>query len=124
MMKTIFFWDYCFAKIGKKPPLGPFYAAKLVYGLRMIMILGVLTKEFIEFYYKVALSKTSTSIIGGLLSLLVSELTEMAFKKHEPEMERAYKKLPENERKFNRILSIGSLIAAVPIMSYVRGLLH
>lgn len=123
-MKTIFFWDYCFAKIGKKPPLGAFYAANLIYGLRMLMIVGVLIGEFTEFYYKVALSKTSIAILGGILSFLVFELTEMAFKKYEPEMERAYKKLPENERKFNRIISIGSLIAAIPIMSYVLGLLH
>ena len=123
-MKTIFFWDFCFAKIGKKPPLGPFYAANLLYTLRFSIVVFSIVFEFARVICEVELSKMTINIVGGGVAFLISELTEMAFKKYEPEMERAYKKLPENERKFNRILSIGSLIVAISLMSYLLGLLH
>lgn len=124
MMKTIFFWDFCVAKMGKKPPLGPFYAANLFFTLRFGFILYLVISEFVLIYWHLEMSKMATNIAALVLSLSINSLAEKAFKKHEPQMERDYKKLPVSKRRLYRAFSIVSLILLLTVIPYTLYLLH
>ena len=123
-MKTIFFWDFCVAKAGKKPPLGPFYAANLFFTLRFVFLFYSILLEVADVYYHTTLSKTATNVIGIVLCLIINELAEKSFKKHEQQMERDYKKLSKGKIILYRTISIGSIVLLLLVVPYVLRLLH